>query len=307
MSYEKIHFIINPASGGGSTGKTWAQMRSYIESKLGTFSFEFTANKGHGIDLAKRAAEKSVEKIVAIGGDGSISEIVSGILLSGNTNVVIGVLNLGTGGDFCRTLGIPGDIKLGLEKIKSGSVISSDIGKVSFTDNSGSLAMRSFINIAGCGMSGEVVRTINQSKKIFGGFSYYVSSLKNLFTYQNKRVRILADEMPEKMFTSVTVAVCNGQYFGGGMRVAPNAQISDGMFDVVIMEDWNLWEKLKYSPRLYNSTILSCPKITHFRAKKIVILPQEGENEVYIDCDGEDVGTIPMTLEILPSAVRFTV
>jgi YegS/Rv2252/BmrU family lipid kinase len=307
MDYEKIHFIVNPTSGGGSTGKTWAQVRNYIEDQLGKISFEFTGSKGHATDLSKRASDKDVEKIIIIGGDGTISEAVTGIIQSRNRNVTIGVLNFGTGGDFCRSLGVSSDLKIALDRINSGNNILIDIGKLSFQDKEGKLSCRNFINITGCGMAGEVVKTINQSKKVFGGFSYYLSSVQNLFSYQNKKIRILLDDNREYSVTAVTVAICNGQYFGGGMQICPQAQLSDGLFNITVIGDWNLFQKIIYSPRLYNGTILSAPDMQSFTAKKIVILPQEGEDPAIIDSDGEDIGSIPMTIELVPSAVKFVI
>ncbi|MDX1960882.1 MAG: diacylglycerol kinase family lipid kinase [Leptospiraceae bacterium] len=303
----KIHFIVNPSSGGGSTGKTWAQVRNFIEDRLKKISFEFTGSKGHGVELAKRACENGVEKIVVIGGDGSISEVVTGVMQSEKKNSSIGILNFGTGGDFCRTLGVAADLKIAVDKIAEGNTITADIGKVTFHDKEGKLAHRNFINITGCGMAGEVARTINKSKKVFGGFSYYLSSLQNLLSYKNKKVRLLLDDNREYSFTAVTVAVCNGQYFGGGMQINPEAQISDGLFHITVVEDWSILQKILYSARLYNGTILTAPNVHSLTAKKIVILPKEGEEAAIIDSDGEDVGSIPMTVELIPNAVRFIV
>jgi YegS/Rv2252/BmrU family lipid kinase len=307
MSYEPIHFIINPTSGGGSCGKTWAQARQFIESTLGNFSFEFTGGKGHAIELTRRAADKA-KKIIAIGGDGTISEIVSGIIQSGNKNVEIGVLNLGTGGDFCRTLQIRSNINKGLEKLKNGSVIQTDVGCITFIGNNGKSEERYFINIAGCGMAGEVVRTINKSKKMFGSFSYYLSSVQNLFSYANKKVLIKIDDEEPKEFVAVTVAVCNGKYFGGGMQISPKSEINDGLFNITIIGDWNILEKIIYSSKLYGSNILNVPKVFSFVAKKIEIQNLSGDDSpAFIDSDGEDVGVIPMTVKIIPGAVKFII
>jgi YegS/Rv2252/BmrU family lipid kinase len=305
MDYEKIHFIINPASGGGSAGKNWSRIRQIIDSKLGKYSFEFTISKGHGVDLAQKASESKVEKIVVIGGDGTISEIVTGIRKTSHSPS-IGILNLGTGGDFCRSLGVPTDINLALDKIQNGNKILADIGRIKFLDNSGIENERNFINITGCGMSGEVVRTINKSKKLFGGFSYYIASLQNFFSYKNRYLKIILDDKKEINLTAVTVAICNGQYFGGGMQISPASQISDGLFHIVVVGDWNYWEKLVHSSKLYNGSILTAPKVDTFTAKKVQIIPQEKEPPyTYIDNDGEDVGYIPLTAEIIPACVNF--
>ena len=306
MSYEPIHFIINPTSGGGSSGKIWAQARQYIESILGKFSFEFTGEKGHAIELARRASDES-KKIIGIGGDGTISEIVTGVLQSSKSEVSIGVLNLGTGGDFCRTLGIKSNFHAGIERIKNGTPNPIDVGRITYYDFQNKAQERFFINIAGCGMAGEVVRTINKSKKLFGSFSYYLSSVQNLFSYKNKKIHIQLDENETKEFQVVTVAVCNGRYFGGGMQISPIASITDGKFSITIIEDWNILEKIFYSSKLYGKNILTCPKVHSFEARKVIITPSGDQEPVYIDSDGEDIGIIPMTLEVLTGAVKFII
>lgn len=304
MNYERLHFIINPASGGGSAGKVWAQARGYIESVLGAFSYEFTGQKGHAIELAKRASGRS-EKIIGIGGDGTISEIVTGVLQSGQ-NSAIGVLNLGTGGDLCRSLGIRSNMSQGLKRLQNGVPKPMDVGRVTFQTLNQSQEIRYFMNITGCGMAGEVVRTINRSRKLFGSFSYYISSVQNLLSYKNKNIKIYLDDAVEPLhFKVVTVAVANGRYFGGGMQVAPGAKLDDGLFHVTVIGDWNLFEKVLYSSRLYGRKFLKTPGVHSFEAKKIRIEPEEGETSVYIDSDGEDIGMIPMTVEILPSSIQL--
>jgi diacylglycerol kinase (ATP) len=304
MNYEKIHFLVNPTSGGGSAGKTWPGIRSFLESKLGVFSFEFSTSRGHAKELAFQAGRNSVEKLIIIGGDGTISESVTGVRASGNDSLVIGVMNLGTGGDFCRTLGVPGDIELAIGKILSGNATAIDIGRVNYINNQGKVEERNFINITGCGMSGKVVRTINQSRKLFGGFSYYLASLQNFFSYSNQKVKLYLDDLEPKSFSIVNLAICNGQYFGGGMNISPKSQITDGLLNIIVIDNWTSFQKIIYSSKLYNGSILNTPGVHTFSAKKVKVVPEEG-SVAYIDNDGEDVGMIPLEAEILPKAVKF--
>jgi len=304
MNYEKIHFLVNPTSGGGIVGKRWAGIQHYLEAKVGSFSYEFSSARGHAKELAFLAGRNQVEKIVVIGGDGTISEVVTGIKASGNQNVTIGILNLGTGGDFCRTLGVPGDIELAIEKILHGKTIEVDLGVITYFNHQGKVEERNFINITGCGMSGLVVRTINQSKKRFGGFSYYLASLQNFFSYKNQKVKLYLDDQEPKSFQIVTLAICNGQYFGGGMNISPQSKLTDGLFHVVVIDNWNHLQKIIYSSKLYNGSILTAPNVHCFTAKRVKVLP-EAENEVLIDNDGEDIGKIPLEASIIPKAVKF--
>jgi YegS/Rv2252/BmrU family lipid kinase len=304
MSYESIHFIINPSSGGGNAGKIWAQARNYIEKNIGAFSFEYTAQKGHAIELAKRASEKA-QKIISIGGDGTLSEVIMGVVQSGSSATLVGVLNLGTGGDFCRTVGITSNLQASLEKIKNNNYKNIDIGHIIYKTSEDRSEERYFINVAGCGMAGNVVKTINVSKKMFGSFSYYLSSLQNLFSYKNKKIQLTIDGIDKGEFQVVTAAICNGKYFGGGMHISPLSDLTDGLFHITIIGNWSLFEKVLYSMNLYGNKLLSLPKVSSFTGKKITIQPLEGELPALIDSDGEDIGVIPMTLEILPGALKF--
>ncbi|MCG9873627.1 MAG: diacylglycerol kinase family lipid kinase [Leptospiraceae bacterium] len=305
---KKIHFIVNPNSGGGSVGKNWEDLLKRIEDKIGKIQVTFTNAKGHGSDVALDLCKKGIEVLVIIGGDGTISEVVDGIIKSKKTSVSIVVLNLGTGGDFSRSLGVPGDLNLALDKIKNGKIRKTDVGFVRYkSESTAENLTRYFINIIGCGMAGAVVQTVNKSSKKFGGFSYYLGSIANILSYQNKPLKFRMDggEWLERKVTSL--AICNGQYFGGGMRVSPNSELSDGYLDAVVIGDWNLFQKVFYSKKFYNGTITNSPKVESYRCKKIEIIPLQADNAAIIDCDGEDIGKIPMTIEVLPSAVSFLV
>ena len=305
---KKTHFIVNPNSGGGSVGKNWEQLLKRIEDKIGKIEYSFTTSKGHGSDIALDLSKKGFDILAVIGGDGTISEVVDGIIKSKNTSISIVVLNLGTGGDFSRSLGVPGDLDLALDKIKIGSTRKTDVGLVSYYSESlEKLQNRYFINIVGCGMAGAVVQTVNKSSKKFGGFSYYLGSMANILSYTNKPLRFRLDggDWLERKVTSL--AICNGQYFGGGMRVSPNSELSDGFLDAVVIGDWNLFQKVFYSKKFYNGTISNTPKVESYRCKKIEIEPIDKNNAAIIDCDGEDLGKIPMTVEVFPNAIQFLV
>ncbi|MCB1177403.1 MAG: YegS/Rv2252/BmrU family lipid kinase, partial [Leptospiraceae bacterium] len=253
------------------------------------------------------ACNNSVEKIIVIGGDGTVSETITGVR-STEFSPSVGILNLGTGGDFCKTIGVPTDINLALDKILVGKTISSDIGRIQFIKNDGTPGERNFINITGCGMSGEVVRTINKSKKMFGGFSYYLASLQNFLSYKNRRLRIVLDDKEEKEFKVVNLAICNGQYFGGGMQISPESQISDGYLNIVVVGDWGYFAKIIHSGKLYNGSILSVSEVYSFKAKKIKVIPLDSEPPfTYIDNDGEDIGYIPLEAEVIPGCVNIIV
>ncbi len=303
-----IHCIVNPRSGGGSVGKDWESIRSRIKRKVGDVSFTFTDRKGAASKIARDLSNQGVEVLCVIGGDGTVSEVVDGVLRA-DRRPGICILNLGTGGDFSRTLGVPGDLDLALDKLKTGKLLAADAGRVLYTSETDATeSERYFINITGCGMAGAVVRSVNRSKKRFGGFSYYLGSARNVFTYRSKPIQFRMDGGEWIYRKITTLAICNGQYFGGGMRVAPKSELSDGLLDVTLINDWNLFAKAVYSRNFYNGTILSTPGVEAYRCKVIEVKPDGmTEDPAFIDCDGEDIGVIPMRVEILPRVVSFFV
>jgi YegS/Rv2252/BmrU family lipid kinase len=307
---EQVHFIVNPNSGGGSVQRNWTEIAQKIQSKIGKFDYSFTESKGNASEIAERLVQSGMKSLAIIGGDGTVSEVVDGVIRSKSKSVSLLVLNLGTGGDFSKTLGVPGDMNLALDKLFTGTKTNVDAGKILYNDETtGEQKERNFINITGCGMAGAVVRSVNRSSKRFGGFSYYLGSLGNVLSYKNKPIRFRIDgsDWIERKIT--TLAVCNGQYFGGGMRISPNSSLSDGYLDIVVMKDWNLFQKAYYSKNLYNGTILSAPQVESYRGKRIEIIPElsKEEDSAIIDCDGEDIGKIPMAVEVIPNAVQFLV
>ena len=305
MKYESIHAIVNPASSGGEAGRRWPETQKRMSSVLKNFSFELTSAPGDGERLASAAIHEGVQSIVVIGGDGTLSEVVNGVLhFSESQRPRIGIINHGTGGDFARTIGAPTDIQLVLEKILSARDHAVDAGRITFTNHQGVQAKRYFVNVAGCGLAGEVVKAINSSSRRFGAFSYFSTSFTNAITYKNAKVRISLDGGPETTETITTLAICNGQFFGGGMQIAPDASITDGLLDVTILGNWSLSQKVRYSRNLYNGTISHCYGVKTARVKTIRIEP-DNLNPVLIDCDGEAVGKAPLTAEVMPGALRL--
>ncbi|MBX7059188.1 MAG: diacylglycerol kinase family lipid kinase [Leptospirales bacterium] len=309
MFQRKYHFVINPRSSGGATGKAWQELESMIRTRLGEFTYDFTDAPGAATRITAQALRNKPDCIVVVGGDGTISEVVNGYFAPGvpARKPPLAVVNRGTGGDFCRSLGVPADLNLALEAVKNGRETPVDVGRLTFRGKDGKEAQRFFINVAGCGMAGEVVSAVNQSSKRFGGLSYFLSSAGGLLTYRKKGVVVEWPDGRSSEHRIVTLAICNGQFFGGGMQISPESRIGDGWFDIVFIEDWNMLQSLWYSKNLYNGTIQSCPGVNVRRAQGLRIKPAAGEAAALIDCDGEDVGSVPLNAEILPAALRFRV
>ncbi|MCB1326329.1 MAG: diacylglycerol kinase family lipid kinase [Spirochaetales bacterium] len=308
MRGKKIHFIINPRSAGGLTGRNWHELESSIRKHIGPFAYSFTDAPGSGVRLAGRALGERPDVLAVVGGDGTISEVVTGYMQSpGRLRPPIVVINQGTGGDFSRTLGVPTDLHLALDTIRHGRDVMVDVGKIAYEDARGEPRERHFINVAGCGMAGEVVRAVNSSTKRFGAFSYFLTSATKVFSYRNKHLEMQLDDGRVETARTVTLAICNGQFFGGGMQISPESEITDGSFEVVLIRDWGVLRSLISSRHLYSGRIASCPGVSVRKARRVMVRSAPGERPALIDCDGEDVGQTPLTVELLPGAVPFRI
>lgn len=308
MNYQKSHVIINPRAAGGSATERWKTIEPEVKQTIGEFSWQFTDKSGAAIQMTSDALEKGAKSIIVIGGDGTVSEAVNGFLTSqAGKKATLSILNLGTGGDFCRTLGVPSDYHIALDSYKKGRTIQVDAGKIEFVDFNGKPGTRFFVNVAGCGMAGEVVQAVNQSSKRFGGFSYYLGALGKLFSYKNKHVSYSVDGGPFEEKNIVTLAVCNGQFFGGGMQISPAAEINDGFFHITVLDNWSIGQKVMNSRNMYNGTVYGLTGVLSMKAKTITVNPVEKGDQILIDSDGDCPGMLPFKATVLPKAVSFRI
>jgi YegS/Rv2252/BmrU family lipid kinase len=295
--------VVNPRSAGGKTERRWPQLRQIIHEAYGPFEERFTKAPGDGTTLAREALQGGAELVVALGGDGTINEVVNGFFdhdqaLAGD----FGVLPSGSGGDFVKTLGTAMDLRDAAAQLKSAPK-KIDVGRLTFTAHDGSEQHRHFINITSFGISGLVDRYVNQSNKPLGGkIAFAMASLRAGARYKNAMVRLTLDGRPPKDGKIYTVAVANGRYFGGGMKVAPEARLDDGLFDVVTLGDFGFSDLILRGLDIYSGKHVTNPKVTIHRARRVEAAPTDGE-EVLLDVDGEQPGRLPATFELVPGAL----
>lgn len=287
--------------------KHWPLTSEKLEKAMGKFDYEFTNAAGVATLLANDAVKEGYEKIISVGGDGTLHEVVQGLFDEGsliNTDIILGTIPSGSGTDFARVLKISHDTDEAIVRLRGDKVRKIDIGRAVLKDHMGNTGKRFFINMADVGLGGEVAERVNNSHKIFGGFATYLySSVISFASYKPKTVKIQADaESFEMNVTSIFIA--NGQYFGGGMWLAPKALLDDGFFDVVIVGELSKWHILTFTPHLYSGKLLTQPGVKFLKAKKIAI---ESEEDVLINLDGEQPGTTPVEFTLLPNALNFKV
>jgi YegS/Rv2252/BmrU family lipid kinase len=300
--------VVNPRSGGGRAARTFPAIRSAIEASLGPVEVAMTERQGHGIELARDGANAGHSLVVAVGGDGTINEVVNG-LMRADKKAQLGIIGQGTGGDFRKTLGLEHRLDRYIEAIARDRTRPLDVGKLTQSDGS----TRYFMNILSAGMGGLVDRYVADASRSLGGTAaYFGASLRALVKSKQGRLacRVTSDgRTTERQLETIMIAVCNGRYFGSGMKVAPMAEIDDGVFEVVSMAAPSKLGFALGSRKIYEGRHLDLSTTTHFRCQKIeMTLTNDDAKDVFlIDCDGEPLGGLPITVEIVPSALALRV
>jgi len=308
--------IVNPASAGGATGRAWPRLASDLRAHFGAFECAFTERAGDASVFAGREARAGRSLIIACGGDGTISEVANGILASG-ADAELGILPSGTGGDLRRTLGIPERGRDAAAALARGRSVRVDAGRVEFQDRAGAPGVRYFLNVASCGMGGEVIRRVEEnssgwlasaSRRVAGGrAAYALASLQAAISFDRPTLRLRLDGRPEFRLAVTNLCVANARYFGGGMKIAPEALLDDGLLDVVAVGDLDTLKILTNVYRLYLGTHLGMREVGHARARRIEVAADKPGEHVLIEIDGELSGALPATFEILPRALRLRV
>ena len=305
--------IINPQSAGGATRDAWPGIASDLRSHFGPFNIAFTDGPGKGTVLAAEAARKGARFIIACGGDGTISEVANGILQSG-TGAELGILPSGTGGDFRRTLEIPSRTRDAAEILRGGRTRAIDVGRATFINHLGVQDSQHFLGVASFGMSADIIERVKESgpewlpvsapKWLSGRVSFGVSMLRTAMESPSTKVIVQLDDEPEQHLTVANLSIANARYFGGGMKIAPDAKITDGLFDVIAIGDLGARKILTNAPRIYLGSHLSMQQVNHALAKKIVARQAVKDECVMIEIDGELPGHLPATFQIVPGALR---
>lgn len=301
----KTQLIINPASARGTMAKRYTHIEQTLRAENFPFAAVFTERRGQATPLARAAIDAGFDLIVAVGGDGTLNEVVNGMIENGkavNPNAALGVISSGTGTDFIRTANIPRDLLLAAKQLaRATQNIPLDIGAIQCQSN-GKPALRYFANVAGMGFDAQVIaRLENMGKRGSGTLPYYSALLATISNFHNLDLKLNIDgkQIQGKLNP---IVVCNGKYFGGGMMIGPNAVLNDGKFHVVYGHDFTALELLLATPKLYNGTILSHPKAVEYVAETVTV---ESTERVLIQADGELVGEGPATFRILPHALKL--
>jgi YegS/Rv2252/BmrU family lipid kinase len=311
--------IANPASANGSTGLRWSGIEAHLRAEGLKFEVQFTDAPGHAADLAKQAADAGASTVVCAGGDGTVNEVVNGLMaVEEKLRPALAIIPCGTGTDFARGLNLPRDLDAIASMLKACKTKSIDVGLVSFV-RAGQALSRYFINIAGLGFDGEVSDVVNRQGKRGGSAAYFLTVFKVLAGYQNKHARVTLVE-PDKSERVIDdefnlIAVSNGRYFGGGMLVSPHADPFDGLFHVIVIKAMGRAEFAANFPKVYRGTHLSHSKVSEYLVSEVRVdlLPHpqgEGWGEgqrIFLEAEGELFGEAPAHFRVLPGALRLVI
>lgn len=306
MSVEKkIVFVVNPRSANGATGRSWPSLAEKFRSRIGEFGALFTSRPMEAAALTRRALKDGADVVVAVGGDGTTNEVVNGFFEDGavvREGAALAVFPRGTGGDFPKTFRWNTSVESTAARLAALRLAPLDVGSLTYVAHDGTPAQRYFVNIASCGSSGLVDRYANEGSKALGGkLSFLVASTRGMLAYEDRRCRIRFDGGAWEEHDVTCLAVANGQFFGGGMWVAPHARPDDGTFGVTIWSGFGISDFVLHSRKIYDGRHVKLKGTTTRDAK---VVEATSEHEVLLDVDGEAPGRLPAKWEVLPGAIR---
>lgn len=297
-------FVVNPTSAGGRTAREWERHREEILQPFPDAGFALTTGPGHAKELALAAAAGGASLVVAMGGDGTVNEVVNG-LMAAPARPVLGIIPSGSGSDFARALDIPRNVREAATVLQSSRTATVDIGEIEFVGAGGEPVRRHFVNMAGCGASADVVRRTLRIRPLVGGaLGYLAASLATTIAQRMPRVEIQVDRAAPRVVPLNVLFVCNGEFCGGAMRVGRGAIIDDGLFQVVEVAGVGRLRSLLNAPKLYNGGLEGIPGVQVYSARTVRVTAVD---EVLLDCDGEQPGRLPATYRVIPAALRVRV
>jgi YegS/Rv2252/BmrU family lipid kinase len=299
--------IISKLSGGGKAGQAWARVSQLLKERGVAFSEAFTEYQSHAIELTKEALRAGYRKILTLGGDGAIHEILNGVMTQTEVpsqEVTIAMIPVGSGNDWPRYHQIPlNDIDKAVDVIVADKEMVQDVVKVE-TINNGNPYTRYMVNIGGLGFDAQVCHLFEASKKKgkSGDAQYYKCLMQGFLWYKCPNFTVKVDGEPFYEGPAFSVALGNGRYCGGGMMETPKAVIDDGLLDLTVVK--KLWKGkfLFATKRLFNGTVLDMKEVLHTRAKNTIEI--EATPASFMEVDGEPVGCSPAKCTLIPAAVK---
>ncbi|MHB8511514.1 MAG: diacylglycerol/lipid kinase family protein [Actinomycetota bacterium] len=315
-----VRIVINPKAGRGAVDRSWPAVRDVLDDARTPYHVTVTEYPGHATLAAREAIEAGERYVVAIGGDGTVHEVVNGLMgKSGalNPDAILGVIAAGSGCDFVKTFGLPADPAASARSLLGDNVWGRiDIGRVSYVDEGGDKQSRWFANIAEAGLGADVVAAASHMPKWLGSSVYKIVAMKQIASHRPYAASVLMNArkargtrvdapLSEMSFEGPMslLVVANCQFYGGGMKVAPRAIPSDGMLDVQIATGSRA-EAIKVMQKISKGTHVPSTNIMEHLATRVTL---EAEQPILIEADGEVLGTTPATFDLVPEALTLKI
>jgi diacylglycerol kinase family enzyme len=332
--------VVNPSAGSGRTGRDLSRFLAGIRTSVGEVDVAETARRGDAAQLAAAAARDRRPLVIGLGGDGTLDEIVNGMLgargrpgaspgPTGSDAPVaaagasegaealpaLGIVGTGTGGDYGRSLGIPHSLDAYLAALRGGADRAVDVGWARFPDLDGHRSERYWINVLSAGVGGLVDRyTAAAPAFLPGRLAYGQATVRAVIACRRVRLRCRyvapEGERREVLLHAHAVAICNGRTFGGGMNIAPMARLDDGLLEVVVFQTKTRWRLVGRLGTVYKGTHILEPGVDHFTCREIELRPEDRPQRrpraglFPLDVDGDALGDVPVAAGLLCAALR---
>jgi len=298
-------FVLNPAAGSGSAGRLWPAVTQTLRDRGVQYEYEVTQGALTATSFARQALRAGARTIVAVGGDGTINEVVNGFFLNDEPIVPdasLGIIPAGSSSDVARALGIPPGVAA-TQLLVDGRTLAVDLGRACFA-GSAELPVRYFLNNADVGIGGRVAAGGARFKRAGGKAAFALSSVAAVLDPRPWRGTLALDDQDPMEVDAVTVVIALGPYTGGGMHIAPGARMEDGLFDVVTIDAMEPRDLLVNLPRIYTGTHLSHPAVHRAQARSVRVV---AEGDPLVELDGEIAGAGTVEFRILPGAMPIHV
>ena len=304
MNVERTLIILNPYAGGGRAGRLWSEIEPLLWEELGELVVAVTQHPEDVAEHLDKARDAGLTRVVAIGGDGTNHAIINAIQILAEAEpsapkMTFAQLPIGTGQDFSRTVGIPSNPREAVKWIAHAQPKAIDLGHLNFDEQK-----RHFLNIASAGIGGEVDRRVNAVKKR-RPWTFKLATIKSILTYQPQRMKVWLDDELWYDDKAWTIVVANGRVFGHGMAIAPNAEIDDGLFEVVLIENTSRLTAVLALNTVYSGKHLLRDDVHHQQAKVVTVECQD--NTLGLDLDGEYARGEHLRFSVKPGALQMLV
>jgi len=294
--------IVNPIAGNLKFSTAWKKIQLLLDVRKINYSFAVTLYSRHEVELVQNAIQKGFRNIISVGGDGTLHHVVNGIMIQRyvkSSDITIGVIPLGTGNDWIKTYNIPNNIEKAIELIHYKKTILQDIGVANTENNKVSY----FNNVAGLGYDGYTVNKLKKMKS-FGAVAYLLSGLAGFLFYKKTIFKInFNSKSIETNCLMTMVGVC--KFSGGGMQFTKDVNTTDGLFDITIVKNLNIFDIISNIKKLYNGHIVHHKKVETYKTDIITVIPQA--SKPYIQADGELIGVGKVTFKIISKAINFVI